>query len=136
MLLQAEVAVDRDLVVGPADVGDLLAAEAGYVRSWVACDLCLGLDAIVVVCCCPVVAALFYHRNVVEAQEDHDPVLHTSDHYDSRCRCNAALEDSIRQDPCRQYLRLEQAASSSSFLGPVGESRVRGCLDILASPPV
>jgi hypothetical protein len=135
-LLQAEVAVDRDLVVDQAGVEGLLVVEAGYARLWRVAygRLDLGPGAIVAVCCCPVVAVLFCHRNDVEAAlEDHDPCLRTSGRCGSRCHCNAALEDSTRRDPFRQCLRLEQVACSSSFLGLFGESRVRDCLGTLAS---
>ena len=88
VLLQAEVAADRDLVVGRADVEDLLVAEAGCVRLWrVACGhLYPDPGAIVVVWCYQVVAVLFCRRNDVEAAlEDHDPFLRTLGRCGSRC---------------------------------------------------
>lgn len=140
VLLREEGVVVRDLeVVGQGGVGDLLVAEAGCVHLWrVACDrLCyLGPGAIVVVCCCPEVVVLFGHRNdVEEALAYHAVFRRTLDRCcGSRYRCNAALEDSTRRDPYRRFLRLAQAASSFSSLDLFGESRVRDCLGILASP--
>jgi len=137
VLLQAEVAADRDLVVGRADVEDLLVAEAGCVRLWrVACGhLYPDPGAIVVVWCYQVVAVLFCRRNDVEAAlEDHDPFLRTLGRCGSRCHCNVDLEGSTRRDPFRQYLQLEQVGGSFSSLGLFGESRVRDCPGTLASP--
>jgi hypothetical protein len=131
--------VVRDLeVAGQGGVGDLLVAEAGYVRLWrVACGrLCYpGPGAIVVVCCCPLVAVLFCHRNdVEEALAYHAVFRRTLGRCGSRYRCSAGLEDSTRRDPYRRFLRLAQAAGSFSSLDLFGESRVRDCLGILASP--
>jgi hypothetical protein len=139
VLLRAEGVVVRDLVVvGQGGVGDLLVAEAGCVRLWwVACGrlCCLCPGAIVVVCCCPLVAVLSCHRNDVEALAYHAVFRRTLDRCcGSRYRCNAALEDSTRRDPYRRFLRLAQAAGSFSSLDLFGESRVRDCLGILASP--
>lgn len=136
VLLQAEVAVDHDLVVDQADVGDLLVVEASCDHLWRVAygRLYLGPDAIVVVWCCLAVAVLFCHRNDVEALEEYAPFLRTSDQCDSRCYYSAALEDSTRRDPFRQCLRLEQVGGSFSSLGLFCESRVRDCLGTLASP--
>jgi len=140
VLLRAEGAVVRDLVVADqGGVGDLLVAEEGCGRLWrVACGrlCCLCPGAIVVVCCYPEVVVLFGHRNdVEEALAYHAVFRRTLDRcYGSRYRCNAGLEDSTRRDPYRRFLRLEQVAGLISSLDLFGESRVRGCLGILASP--
>jgi hypothetical protein len=140
VLLRAEGVVGRDLVVvGQADVEDLLAAEEGRGHLWqVACGrLCYpGPGAIVVVCCCLVAVVLFCHHNGLDALACHAPFLRTLGRCGSRYRCSAALEGSTRRDPYRRFLRLEQVAGSFSSLDLFGESRVRDCLGTLASPRV